>query len=160
MFRSCHRMGADRSAAALPMLQGSPSGIDGRGSGDLGPPALTLLRAPGHWLTEAGHLIAASLGAGVLGLPNALVWLAGPSCCAGVLFGECPWVTQVTLLSAWARIVDQGDGRRGRVRSLCGCLRPGLGPSQRPKTTEHRYQLPVRTPPRSYQPSRCGAAGC
>jgi amino acid permease len=38
---------------------------------------------PGSWLTAAGHLVTAIIGAGVLGLPNAVAWLgwvAGPAC--------------------------------------------------------------------------------
>ena len=40
----------------------------------------------GSWLTAAGHLITAIIGAGVLGLPNAVAWLgwaAGIACMVG-----------------------------------------------------------------------------
>jgi amino acid permease len=43
----------------------------------------TTLATAGHWVTAAGHLVTAVIGAGVLGLPDALAWLgwvAGPIC--------------------------------------------------------------------------------
>ncbi|GBG00553.1 amino acid permease [Raphidocelis subcapitata] len=71
---------------ALPVVSGKPvaspppSAGRGRRLSSLGS-----LHHAGHssWLTAAGHLVTAIIGAGVLGLPNAVAWLgwiAGPIC--------------------------------------------------------------------------------